>query len=195
MSLEITVAFVAAAAAIAGGLVSGSFDWLVDLITRPKLVIDMPQGDATQTTATWSEGEASVTGIFGRVRVRNTGFRIAKRCSVYLTDLKKVYPSGRAEPTAFHDSMVLSWPNNDFAPRDIPNGVTFYADVASVRTHVSRWFFAVQQLYASQVGLNEHRGTYRFTVTVTAENAKPRAREIEIFYDGDWKTFSPAQVG
>jgi hypothetical protein len=126
--------------------------------------------------------------VFVRARVRNTGPGTAKNAQVFLTSLKEVHPSGVTTPTSLYDSKPLPWASWVFTPRDLPasTDVHFYVDVMRVSKSQSGWIFCVQNIFSSQAALIDYRGTYRFMLTVAADNAKPATCEIDVSYAGDW---------
>jgi hypothetical protein len=100
------------------------------------LKIDYPNDGSALTEAKYSitEGQVKreVTRRYVRARVRNVGKRTAQNCRVFLTGVEEVQTGGRPTETAFHDSMVIAWPLDDFEPRAIPAGVAMYVDVVNV---------------------------------------------------------------
>jgi hypothetical protein len=171
-----------AGAAIAGGLLSGAYQHFRDLYEEPKLQIDYEGTDANKVE---TDNE-----IYIRARVRNAGRRTAKGARVFLTSLKEVQPSGTILPTSLYDSKPLAWSGWTFAPRDIPpaSRVHFYVDLTRVSKHEQGWLFSVEQLFASQTALQKYSGTYRFQLTLTADNAKPATCEIDVTYKQDWNS-------
>jgi hypothetical protein len=119
-----------------------------------------------------------------RVRLRNIGSRPAKHCLVFLTATEEVHPSG-VTSAPYHDAMPLSWPDRDFSPKVVPHGVDFYVDVAMVLKGESGWNIRVEKLFGNQEKLKNYRGTYRFKLLATADNAEPKKFAIDITYDGD----------
>jgi hypothetical protein len=136
------------------------------------------------------------TDVFIRARARNTGPGTAKNARVLLTSLKEVHPSGATTPTSFHDSKLLPWAGFDFKPRDLPSSpyAHFYVDLMRVSKHEPGWIFCVQQVFASQSNLKDYKGTYRFNLTLTADNAKPVTFEVDVTYFGDWHNLRAVAV-
>jgi len=171
--------------AILGGLLSGAYEHIRDVLTRPRLSIDFEGGSANLTAAEYMRGDKRIAELYVRVRIRNKGKRIGTSCRVFLTRLLEVQPSG-ATVAKFYDARQLAWAGYEFSARDIPRGVDFYVDVVRISKHESGWLFGVEKLFASELELLRYRGTYRFQLLVTADNAKPAACAVDVSYDGDW---------
>jgi hypothetical protein len=41
-------------------------------------------------------------------------------------------------------------------------------------------------LFAGQTSLTSYKGTYRFHLIATADNAEPATCAVDVRYDGDW---------
>ncbi len=191
MSDTLTVALVSGGAAIAGGLLSGAYQHARNHWTRPKLQVDYEGSDGNKVDSEIKKGEKVVSEIYIRVRVRNGGRSVAKGCRLFLTALHEVHVSGVTQ-TNWYDSMPLPWAGWDFTPRDVPSGPEFYVDVVKVSKDYSDWIFF--KLFASQTNLKNYRGTYRFRLLATADNADPVVREIDVTYDGDWHNLRAVAV-
>lgn len=189
MTDAMTTAVVASASAIVGGilggLLSGPYQHAREHLSRPKLAIDFEGSQANIDTAEYKDGESTVSEIYIRARIRNTGQRPARGCRVFIVGLTEVHASGTI-PTSFHDAKQIAWAGYDFSPVDVPRGVNFYADVLRISKNRAGWLFSVRRLFASQMQLKDYRGTYRFRLMVTADNAEPVGCEIDVTYDGDW---------
>jgi len=183
-------ALISAGAAILGGFLggffSGTFLHFYEWLKRPKLQLDYKAvKGANEVEAEYTKEGNQVADIYVRARVRNTGKRVARSCCVFLTSLEEVQPSGTT-PTVFHDAMQLAWAGSQFVPRDVPRGVEFYVDILRVSKHSSGWSFSVQKLFANQAKLKDFRGTYRFHLLATADNALPARLAVDVSYNGDW---------
>jgi hypothetical protein len=181
----LTTAFIAGGAAIAGGLLNGAYQHLRDHHVRPKLVIDFEGTAANMEEVEYKDGDRVASEIYIRARVRNTGRQVAKRCRIFVASLAEVHPSG-VMPTRLHDAKQLAWAGYDFSPLDVPPGVDFYADIARVSKDNPGITLSVQRLFASQAGIRNYRGIYRFRLLATADNADPSECAIDVSYDGDW---------
>ena len=190
----LTTAIVGGGSAIAGGFLSGAYQHLRDHFSRPVLVIDFEGGKANKETSEYKEGDRLVSEIYIRARVRNTGHRVAKGCRVYVTAICEVLASGTT-PSRLHDAKQLGWAGHDFSGLDVPRGVDFYADVVRISKSDPGWKFSVQRLFASQQELVHYRGTYRFYLLGTADNADPSTCEIDVTYDGDWHNLRAIRTG
>jgi hypothetical protein len=192
---DMTLALIAAGAAIAGGLITGAYQHARDWFNRPKLRIDSKESAANKVDSEYKKPDGTtVSEIYIRARVQNTGRQIAKGCVVSLAKLEKVHPSGRTTSTVFFDSRPLAWAGWKFLPRDVPSGVDFYVDLMRVSKSVPGWKFSVEKLFGNEAALQSYWGTYRFSLVVTADNAKPASCRIDITYNGDWHNLNAVQV-
>jgi hypothetical protein len=187
-----TVAWISGGSALGGGLVagllSGVYEHIRDRITRPKLSLSYGESsEASLVSVVTGPTEGNLNHLYVRVLLRNTGQRIAKQCLVYLVSIEEVHESGN-QATAFSDAMPLSWPLNDYKRKDIPNGADFYLDLVKISKHVEPWAFGVQQLYASHLAMLKFKGTYRFHLVATADNATSVRCAVDVKYSQDWLT-------
>src|ERR1700757_5419972 len=100
MSDGMMLALIAAGAAILGGILSGVFPWLVDLWLRP--VLEITYEDKKDEFWLWGEWDVKIGEKEGkaikerrhfavyRARIRNTGYRQANNCIVYLQDIDEI---------------------------------------------------------------------------------------------------------
>ena len=58
----------------------------------------------------------------------------------------------------------------------------FFVDLLRVSKHDPGWLLSVGQLFSSQGSLKTYSGTYRFQLTVTADNAEPATCEVDVTY-------------
>jgi len=194
-STNMMVALIGAGAAIAGGLMSGAYQHARDWFNRPKVRIDSKETTANRVNVEYKRADGTaVSEIYIRARVHNAGRHIAKGCLVFLAKLERVHPSGGTTSTVFFDSRPLAWAGWLFSPRDVPSGVNFYVDLMRVSKSASGWKFSVEKLFANEADLQSYSGTYRFSLTVTADNAKPASCKIDVTYNGDWHNISAVQV-
>jgi hypothetical protein len=172
---------------IIGGLLTGSFEYFRQKLTKPKLTLDYIGGSANKIESNFEINGQRVTELFVRARLRNTGVRVARDCRVYLVGVREVDHTSTHE-TSFHDSMVLAWPGwpVDYDSRIIPRGIDAYVNVVSVSKNESGWRFHVKSLFASQQELKNYSGTYRLTLLATADNADPVELKIDVTYNQDW---------
>ena len=185
-----TIAWITGAAAVGGGLVgglvSGFYQHVRDRWQRPILRLDY-QGKAglNMVDVDYSEGDRSVSEIYIRVRLRNRGRSIARKCLVYLTAIEEVYPAAQT-PTAFAEAMPLAWPLHKFTPLDIPVGPDFYVDILRISKYEPGWNFSVEKLFANHAKLKGFKGTYRFHIVATSDNADSAKFAFDIEYSQDW---------
>jgi hypothetical protein len=190
MTEQFKIALIGFAAAVVGGMVTGFYHHARDWWTKPRLSLDYVNDPAHFVDVDRIRPDGTnASAVWVRVRARNTGRRTAKGCRIFLVGLEEVHTSGTTS-TPLHDSPVLGWPGGkDFAPRDIPRGVDFYADVVHVSKQNSDFLFSVNQILDDAKGLGKYRGTYRFHILITADDADPAQCKIDVTYDGDWNHF------
>jgi hypothetical protein len=189
------IAVIGAGAAIGGGLITGAFDLIRDWFSRPQLKLEYSGGDDCKVESTWESKGQTETQIFIRVRLSNSGKRIARDCKVYLVGLTEVSNSTEHK-TNFYDSMELSWPGypQNFESRSVPSGIDMYANLVSVSKNQSGWRFQVKQMYASQGNLKAYKGTYRFRLLAIADNAAPAELFVDVHYDQDWHSLRACEA-
>ena len=181
--------FTLSISALVGGLGGAIYPHLREISTGPQLSVDYKQDEAHFVDFDWIKpGVGDISAVFIRVKIQNLGVRVAKGVRVFLTDLEKVQDSGTTS-AQLHDNLLLRWPGApDSEPRDLPRGVDFYADVVSFsKNGPPDWQFRVKETYANHTKLPKYRGTYRFHILATAENADPAQCMIDITYDGSWR--------
>jgi hypothetical protein len=189
-----TAALIAGAAgfvgAALGGVLSGVYQHVRDWCARPILEIDFAgkQGVSVVETEIIRE-PTNISEVYVRVPVRNRGYGPAQNCRVYMTALHEVKGNQLLE-TSFSDAKPIAWAGSDFQPRVVPNGVDFYVDVVRVNKDAPAWVFSVQ-LFVSQKQLTQYRGTYRFHLLATADNAAPVKFSLDVEYHGDWHNLRP----
>jgi hypothetical protein len=181
--------------ALVSGLIGSLIPIVIDWFTRPRLSVDYANDDGHFVDFDQIRRDGvDISAVYVRVRIENVGRRVAKGCRVFLTRLEEVLPS-ETKSTNLHDALVLGWPGGkDYSPRDIPRDVEFYADVVCVAKRTPNWMFRVQQMYAKNLDLPKYRGTYRFHILATADEADPAQCKVDVTYDGDWHNFRAVPV-
>jgi hypothetical protein len=181
-----TDVFVALLGGLVGAFITGSYQFVYDWIVRPELKLDFEgKRDCNIVDAERTDAGKKLSELYIRARLRNTGKRPAKNCLVFLTRIEEVQPSGTTL-APFHDASPVSWAGWNFSPRTVPRGVDFYCDVMKVSKDDSGWHMTVEKLFSDRKKLSDYRGTYRFHLLATADNAEPESYEIDVTYDGDW---------
>jgi len=166
----------------------------VALVSQPALEVDYEGAEGNRVEAHYkNKDQVDVNDIYIRVRVRNVGGRTAKGARVFLTDLQEVH-TPHSSRTRLHDTLPLPWAGWAFEPRDIPPGITFYADVVRVSKNKAGWIFSAKWV-PSDAELATYSGTYRFKVKATADNAATVACEVDVTYKQDWNTLRAVAVG
>jgi hypothetical protein len=179
---------------IVAGILSGSYQHIRDVLSRPKLKLDFnSESPLYVVKSKGKDKDGEFDDRYVRVRVRNLGRTTASGCRVYLSEIREVH-GDKTNPTSFTEAMELSWPLNEYGRRDIPNGPDFYVDLVKFYSRDKRWNIAVKQLYSSQESLGSHVGTYRFYICATADNTKADKLEVEVMYNGTIKDLRAFQV-
>jgi hypothetical protein len=176
-----------------GGIIGVVVGWALGTMTRhfeqvwlgPKLTIackDVP-GNKDETP----------DNVFVKFRVENSTQRHgAKNWRAYLVELHKISNTKVISENLISDSFQLPWPNHDFEPRDTPAMVKHYVDLVRFSKREPGWKLVTKPaLYSSLETLADHRGTYRFTVVVVGDDAKPQTAKICVDYNGDWHNVTP----
>jgi len=123
-----------------------------------------------------------------RVRFRNLGRHVASGSIVYLTAIEEVHDSGRTTQTSFQEATQLSWPLNEYGPRNLPNSADFYVDLVKIYSRAPGWHFGVRQLHSNHDALKPYKGMYRFHLVATAENAESEALAVDVKYEQEVNT-------
>lgn len=186
------IVLVSVIAGLIGGLFSGFLGRrLEERLFGPKLVVDFVPGEVGfRTEGSWTHEGAEIVELYIRARARNVGKHIARQCRPYLTKLERVFPAGTTERAPIFESLVLRWPGGDFAPRDIPPGIIQFFDVVGVLKSSPGWRIKFSENHSSLAELAQFQGTYRFTVLVTGEGARPAECAIDVTYNGNWHNFA-----
>jgi hypothetical protein len=166
----------------------------VTWFNKPRFLIDFEGGTSNIVHAEHERDSKPGAFIYVRARVRNVGRHTAKGCRVFLRKLEEVLPGGQTLQTTWDDSKVLAWAGWSFVPVDVPAGVEFYVDIVRVSKADRGWLFSVEKLFATQQGLKDYVGTYRFHLMATAENASPAYCTIDVVYNGDWHSLRSVAV-
>ncbi len=198
--LERFLCFLHGNVALFGGI-GGAVTTLVLLgigkfLTRPRLVLSFDEGsDAYMSSSTHSEGDppVKVTRKYLRVSLRASGLignlfgsSGAAKCLIYVTAIQPVEDD---DDDQLRDARIVSWPpNNDFAPRYIPRGITMFANVVAMKVGTLSWKFHIPKEYGLH-SVRHHPGILLLRVTATAENAKPVSIEIEASIKADLSGF------
>jgi hypothetical protein len=126
-----------------------------------------------------------------RLRVRNKRGN-AKGCRGFLTDVERRGPENKFTRVYF-DAIPLCWSYLDAAgPQiiDLPKGVDAHLDFLSLHLQSDMGSMLRPRLWTVPFryeSIFESHGDYRLTVTVTAENADPVSRRLEVDWHGGWK--------
>jgi hypothetical protein len=135
-------------------------------------------------------------GIYMKFLVRNMSKRtVARNCRAYLISIHEVRNGRVMKEDLKPDSVQLPWEGRDFETRDIPFGASQYADLVRFDKEPDKaagWdFYAKPNHIARDQKLKAYRGTYRFSVIVACDGARPATKDINVDYNGDWHTAKP----
>jgi hypothetical protein len=165
-------------------------------LSRTRLVLSFdPSSNAYMSTSTHLEGGQQVARKYLRVSVRAAGlFRTlfgssgAANCLIYITAIRPL-ESGSAGQDRLYDARPISWPpNNMFTARNIPRGITMFANVVTMKQGHLNWNFRVPEQYGLD-SVRSHPGPLLLRITATAENAAPKSIEIEVSINADLSGF------
>jgi hypothetical protein len=170
---------------IVGFVLNMVYQYFNDVRSRPKLIIDCQE--APRNTGQTPDA------VYMKFRVRNMRKRsVARNCRAYIIGIHEVRNNRVMPDDLKPDSAQLPWEGGDFEPRDIPYGASQYADMVHFSKHEPGWIFHAQPNYIAQDDkLKVHRGTYRISVLVAGDGAMPTKKDINLDYDGDWKSAKP----
>jgi hypothetical protein len=118
--------------------------------------------------------------------------RVARNCRVYVIALHQISNNRVVSDDQKPDSAQLPWEGGDLEPRDIPYGASQYADIVHFSKRQPGWDFHAKPNYLNRdINLKGYRGTYRFSVIVACDGATPATKNINVDYNGDWKSARP----
>ena len=172
-------------------------------IFSPKLVLSFEDSTdyraRTPESATYRDPAVSAVPIhsnheaeYVRIKVVNDSRPLAKECRVYLVGIEKKQPNGAFAQTFYCDSIPLAWSCREdkaYEPIDLPNGVAQFIDVVSVRSISDEYRLEIKPLPQRYVGFLRDKGTFRFTVQVSGQNAKPVFIRIQFTWNGVWDKY------
>ena len=172
-------------------------------IFSPKLLVSFEDSTdyraRTPETATYRDPAASAVPVhsnheaeYVRVKVVNDARPLAKECRAYLIGIEKQQNNGAFAPTIYCDSIPLAWSCRDdmaYEPVDLPNGVAQFIDLLSVRSISDEYRLEIKPLPQRYVGFLRDKGTFRFTVQVSGENAKPVFITVLFTWNGTWDEY------
>jgi hypothetical protein len=184
---------------VVGSVLTVVLLWLGKLFSRPRLSLFFdgtsdgyltesthPEGDDPAVTRHYLRVSLKATGLFG---LEIGGLAGAKNCRIYVISIQPVV-DGREEKDRIHDARQISWPpNKAFDARDIPRGITLFANVVTMKQGNLGWTFQIPASYGLGKKVLTHAGTLRIGITATAENAKPVSKYIRASIKGDRSGF------
>jgi hypothetical protein len=159
--------------------------------------ITLPISDPTQPPVVAPIGGYTQECVFVRVRVHNLTSRMARNCCVYLTAIRKQTENGRFVPTEYCDSIPLCWSydQNPTQIIDVPGGVNRHVDVFKTvkgSSALTPSFITIPFMYSED--FFSKQGTYRYQITLTADELPAERIEIEVQWKGGWDDFCARQV-
>jgi len=134
--------------------------------------------------------------VYVRLRVKNGWFGTLEKCRAYLVDIERELGNRRFE-RAFFDSVSLKWSNiivSDQTAIDIPRGVEFNLDVLSTRKGSDSYLPSLAAIPNCYETLFKEHGTFRWTIAVTADNAKPQLCKLRLRWSGLWDAFEVEEI-
>lgn len=184
---------------IVGAVLTVVLLWLGKFFSRPRLRLFFDGADdAYLTESTHREGDnPAVTRKYLRVSLKAAGlFGLeigglsgAKNCRIYISSIQPIV-DGREGKDRIHDARQISWPPNQmFEARDIPRGITMFANVVTMKQGNLGWTFQIPASYGLGGDVLTHAGTLRIRITATAENAKPVSIHIQASIKADKSGF------
>jgi hypothetical protein len=128
-----------------------------------------------------------------KFRVQNVRKRrVAKNCRAYIIGLYKLSNNKIISENLQPESSQLRWSGFGSTSKDIPYRVAQYVDVVYFSKHRPGWMFHNEpDFLGKDPNIIGHRGTYRVIVLVAGDGVEPVTDEINIDYNGDWKSAMP----
>lgn len=135
--------------------------------------------------------------VYVRLRVDNAWRGTLKNCRGFLVDIERELEGGKLE-RVFFDSIPLSWSylvgSNLPGAVDIPAGVTFNLDVLSTQRDKDAYTPRLAAIPTCYEPLFKQHGSYRWTIAVTADNAKPAVTKLRLKWAGKWDDFTIEEI-
>lgn len=184
-------AVVAAILALAGIVAA---EPLICAILGPTLeAAFVKSGGSIIDTPTTSSGDRPLK--YFRVRVVNTGRRVAKNCRAYLTRVERRSDGGKFVSAEYSDSVPLPWAyrvdNDKQVAIDIPRSVPHFVDVVFVGAACEstfRGFHLAAAFRPEKYAQLLADGTaYRITIVVTSDEGALAEEVVELEYAGSWE--------
>ena len=130
-----------------------------------------------------------------RVRVENTGRRVAKGCKAYLVKLEEIVNS-EPQPTFYQDTFRLRWAYEQqdelHEGIDIPPGIFIFFDVLSCKHQEDKDMTIIQvskfsiKKFRNKIKFNK---SYRFTILVASEETEPEQISLTVKMGETWRDF------
>jgi hypothetical protein len=161
---------------------------------RSKLGLEFNKDYTCVTTTYMANSSKKVADAHTiRVKVNNTRSIISKDCRGYLIDVEKQNEKCEFAPTVYCDSLPLAWScqgsKDCFGGIDIPKGVNQYLNVIATNSTSTNFDPQVMPKLFRYEKLFSETGTFRFTILVTAANAKPKKIKLILNWKGNWNDF------
>jgi hypothetical protein len=137
-----------------------------------------------------------VKTCYVRIRVTNTGRRIAKDCRAYLVGFKKLNGAGRTLATGYVDSIPLCWSyrsEDDPHGIDIPSGPNIHCDVFSTDENTKGMMPSLVKAPRYCEALFKDPATYVFDIMVTADEIPPKRIAVKVVWKGVWNDFEASR--
>ena len=191
--------FLVLVSSISGAMIAIFAEPVRRWIYKPDLILEFKKetiGCISKTFNYNSRTNQTAKACYIRVKVSNKSKRnvMARDCSAYLIGVEKQNSQGEFCSTNYCDSIPLAWScqgNTDrYKLMDVPTGVNQYIDVIETTSDSDIFQLQLQTMpFRYSEGLLKEKGTFRFTVQVSAQNIDPIAIKFEFSWDGQWDGF------
>ena len=196
--LLVSISIIGILVAIASVLAAmfGPFFW--HWWRRPKLEIEFENTEPFCRNPIIQElqkpKEQWLMGYWIRIRVRNAGRSVAKRCMAKLMEIKDVNrkPLLTFDPTALQ--WVTAYPHLTFHPyiiyepwMDITAQDYEYLNIVNTVERSALFRVNAADPRARGIIFEYGRGEYFLSITVLSENARPLSKEYRLLWEGDYK--------
>jgi hypothetical protein len=135
-------------------------------------------------------------GRYLRLNVKNNGLSSIKDCSGYITQITKRV--GGTQSDSRQEVIDLGWAHqqDNSNQRDIPRGAFFHLDVCSLQQYPGPdWRLQLPRGIPTTLSeFLSDAATYRFTVLIAADNARPRSIDVEFTFDPKSDELKPVWV-
>lgn len=134
--------------------------------------------------------------IFIRVCAFNDSRHLASECRAYLVNIEKLDTDGSFRGTEFSDTIPLPWSCRDpdeYEPIAIPGGMRAFFSIVPAGELGKKLVLETSTNPFRYADILKTPGSYRFTVQVSSEEARPVQMKVRVDWTGSWYELRSAE--